>query len=46
MNMLSMEDIQSLLGRPLDVHFPYNKQKDGVTRLAKGLAAKRPRSIV
>lgn len=34
MNMLSMEDIQSLLGRPLDVHFPYNKQKDGVTRFA------------
>ncbi|QBJ33006.1 tight adherance operon protein [Hafnia alvei] len=32
MNMLSIEDLQSLLGRPLDVVFPYNKQKDGITR--------------
>lgn len=34
MNMLSIEDIQSLLSRTLDVHFPYNKQKNGVGRLA------------
>lgn len=26
MSALSLEDIQSLLGRPVDVHFPYSKQ--------------------
>ncbi|OAT60857.1 hypothetical protein [Obesumbacterium proteus] len=39
MNMLSIEDLQSLLGRPLDVVFPYNKQKEGVTRFV-GLSRK------